>query len=238
MCNWEGEVSNMLTLEHVTASYSGSKVLSGVDLEAKQGEITCLIGRNGVGKTTTVKSIMGLVDTPSGDIKLDGKSIFKMPPYARAKAGIGYVPQGREIFPQLTVLENIELGMEANRKIRDVPEYIFELFPILKEFLNRKGGDLSGGQQQQLAIARAVVSNPKVLILDEPTEGIQPSVIQDIGKTIMKLKEHMAVLMVEQYLEFVLDVSDRCYVMEKGKISMSGKTEELNHQRLQELLSM
>ncbi len=228
----------MLTLEHVTASYSGSKVLSGVDLEAKQGEITCLIGRNGVGKTTTVKSIMGLVDTPSGDIKLDGKSIFKMPPYARAKAGIGYVPQGREIFPQLTVLENIELGMEANRKIRDVPEYIFELFPILKEFLNRKGGDLSGGQQQQLAIARAVVSNPKVLILDEPTEGIQPSVIQDIGKTIMKLKEHMAVLMVEQYLEFVLDVSDRCYVMEKGKISMSGKTEELNHQRLQELLSM
>lgn len=238
MCTWEGEVSNMLTLEHVTASYSGSKVLSGVDLEAKQGEITCLIGRNGVGKTTTVKSIMGLVDTPSGDIKLDGKSIFKMPPYARAKAGIGYVPQGREIFPQLTVLENIELGMEANRKIRDVPEYIFELFPILKEFLNRKGGDLSGGQQQQLAIARAVVSNPKVLILDEPTEGIQPSVIQDIGKTIMKLKEHMAVLMVEQYLEFVLDVSDRCYVMEKGKISMSGKTEELNHQRLQELLSM
>lgn len=228
----------MLTLEHVTASYSGSKVLSGVDLEAKQGEITCLIGRNGVGKTTTVKSIMGLVDTPSGDIKLDGKSIFKMPPYARAKAGIGYVPQGREIFPQLTVLENIELGMEANRKIRDVPEYIFELFPILKEFLNRKGGDLSGGQQQQLAIARAVVSNPKVLILDEPTEGIQPSIIQDIGKTIMKLKEHMAVLMVEQYLEFVLDVSDRCYVMEKGKISMSGKTEELNHQRLQELLSM
>ena len=209
-----------------------------MDLEAKQGEITCLIGRNGVGKTTTVKSIMGLVDTPSGDIKLDGKSIFKMPPYARAKAGIGYVPQGREIFPQLTVLENIELGMEANRKIRDVPEYIFELFPILKEFLNRKGGDLSGGQQQQLAIARAVVSNPKVLILDEPTEGIQPSVIQDIGKTIMKLKEHMAVLMVEQYLEFVLDVSDRCYVMEKGKISMSGKTEELNHQRLQELLSM
>ena len=238
MCTWEGEVSNMLTLEHVTASYSGSKVLSGVDLEAKQGEITCLIGRNGVGKTTTVKSIMGLVDTPSGDIKLDGKSIFKMPPYARAKAGIGYVPQGREIFPQLTVLENIELGMEANRKIRDVPEYIFELFPILKEFLNRKGGDLSGGQQQQLAIARAVVSNPKVLILDEPTEGLQPSVIQDIGKTIMKLKEHMAVLMVEQYLEFVLDVSDRCYVMEKGKISMSGKTEELNHQRLQELLSM
>lgn len=228
----------MLTLENVTAAYGGSKVLFDVNLEAKKGEITCLIGRNGVGKTTTVKSIMGLVNTPSGEMKLDGKSIFKMPPYARAKAGIGYVPQGREIFPQLTVLENIQLGMEANKKIKEVPEYIYELFPILKEFLNRKGGNLSGGQQQQLAIARAIVSNPKILILDEPTEGIQPSIIQDIGKTIMKLKEHMAILMVEQYLEFVLDVSDRCYVMEKGRISMSGKTDELNRQELQELLSM
>lgn len=235
---WEGAVSKMLTLENVTASYSGSKVLFGVNIEAKKGEITCLVGRNGVGKSTTIKSIMGLVDTPSGDIKLDGKSIFRLPAYGRAKAGIGYVPQGREIFPQLTVLENIQLGMEANRKIKEIPNYIFELFPILKEFLNRKGGDLSGGQQQQLAIARAIISNPKVLILDEPTEGIQPSIIQDIGRTIMKLKEHMAILMVEQYLEFVLDVSDKCYVMEKGRISMSGKTEELNRQRLQELLSM
>lgn len=235
---WEGAVSEMLTLENVTASYSGSKVLFGVNIEAKKGEITCLVGRNGVGKSTTIKSIMGLVDTPSGDIKLDGKSIFRLPAYGRAKAGIGYVPQGREIFPQLTVLENIQLGMEANRKVKEIPSYIFELFPILKEFLNRKGGDLSGGQQQQLAIARAIISNPKVLILDEPTEGIQPSIIQDIGRTIMKLKEHMAILMVEQYLEFVLDVSDKCYVMEKGRISMSGKTEELNRQRLQELLSM
>lgn len=238
MYTWEGAVSKMLTLENVTASYSGSKVLFGVNIEAKKGEITCLVGRNGVGKSTTIKSVMGLVDTPSGDIKLDGKSIFRLPAYGRAKAGIGYVPQGREIFPQLTVLENIQLGMEANRKVKEIPNYIFELFPILKEFLNRKGGDLSGGQQQQLAIARAIISNPKVLILDEPTEGIQPSIIQDIGRTIMKLKEHMAILMVEQYLEFVLDVSDKCYVMEKGRISMSGKTEELNRQRLQELLSM
>lgn len=232
------EETDMLTLENLTASYGGSKVLFGVDIEAKKGEITCLIGRNGVGKTTTVKSIMGLVNTPDGDIKIDGQSIFKMPPYARAKAGIGYVPQGREIFPQLTVMENIQLGMEANKKIKEIPEYIFELFPILKEFLNRKGGDLSGGQQQQLAIARAVVSNPKVLILDEPTEGIQPSVIQDIGRTIMKLKDRMAVLMVEQYLEFVLDVADSCYVMEKGRISMSGATDSLDRKRLQELLSM
>lgn len=228
----------MLTLEKVTAAYSGSKVLFGVDIEAKKGEITCLIGRNGVGKTTTIKSIMGLVDTPSGDITLDGKSIFKLPTYARAKAGIGYVPQGRDIFPQLTVKENILLGMEANKNVKEIPEYIFEIFPILKEFLQRRGGDLSGGQQQQLAIARAIISKPKVLILDEPTEGIQPSIIQDIGKAIMKLKEDMAILMVEQYLEFILDISDRCYVMEKGRISMSGNTQELDKEKLQQLLSM
>lgn len=232
------EANSMLTLEKVTASYSGSKVLFGVDIEAKKGEITCLIGRNGVGKTTTIKSIMGLVDTPSGDITLDGKSIFKLPTYARAKAGIGYVPQGRDIFPQLTVKENILLGMEANKNVKEIPEYIFEIFPILKEFLQRRGGDLSGGQQQQLAIARAIISKPKVLILDEPTEGIQPSIIQDIGKAIMKLKEDMAILMVEQYLEFILDISDRCYVMEKGRISMSGNTQELDKEKLQQLLSM
>lgn len=161
-----------------------------------------------------------------------------MPVYARAKSGIGYVPQGREIFPQLTVRENILLGMEANKKVREIPEHIYEIFPILKEFLDRKGGDLSGGQQQQLAIARAIVSNPKVLILDEPTEGIQPSVIQEIGRTITKLKEYMAVLMVEQYLEFVLEVSDKCYVMEKGRIQMSGKTEDLDKKKLQEMLAM
>ncbi len=228
----------MLELEHVTAAYNGSQVLFGVNIEAKVGDVTCLVGRNGVGKSTTLKSIMGLVSTPSGDIKLDGKSVFKLPPYARAKAGIGYVPQGREIFPQLSVKENILLGMEANRKIKTVPDYIFETFPILKEFLDRRGGDLSGGQQQQLAIARAVVSRPKVLILDEPTEGIQPSVIQEIGRVITKLKSDMAILMVEQYLEFVLEVSDRCYVMEKGRISMSGPTETLDKRKLQVLLSM
>ncbi|MCQ2465221.1 MAG: urea ABC transporter ATP-binding subunit UrtE [Oscillospiraceae bacterium] len=228
----------MLELEHVTAAYNGSQVLFGVNIEAKVGDVTCLVGRNGVGKSTTLKSIMGLVPTPSGDIKLDGKSVFKMPPYARAKAGIGYVPQGREIFPQLSVKENILLGMEANRKIKTIPDYIFETFPILKEFLERRGGDLSGGQQQQLAIARAVVSRPKVLILDEPTEGIQPNVIQEIGRVITKLKSDMAILMVEQYLEFVLEVSDKCYVMEKGRISMSGPTETLDKRKLQTLLSM
>lgn len=228
----------MLALEKVTASYNGSKVLFDVDITAKKGEVTCLIGRNGVGKTTTVKAAMGLVDTPSGDILLNKKSIFRKPTYARAKAGIGYVPQGREIFPQLTVKENILLGMEANKKIKEIPEHIFEIFPILKEFQDRKGGDLSGGQQQQLAIARAIVSEPKVLILDEPTEGIQPSIIQEIGRTITKLKEHMAVLMVEQYLEFVLEISDRCYVMEKGRIQMNGKTADMDRKKLQEMLSM
>lgn len=228
----------MLKLENVTAEYSGSRVLFGVNIEAKAGEITCLVGRNGVGKSTTLKSIMGLVSTPSGDITLDGTSIFKKPPYARAKAGIGYVPQGREIFPQLTVRENILLGMEANPKIKTIPDHIFETFPILKDFLDRRGGDLSGGQQQQLAIARAIVSKPKALILDEPTEGIQPSVIQEIGRIISKLKKDMAVLMVEQYLEFVLEISDKCYVMEKGRISMSGDTDSLDKRKLQTMLSM
>lgn len=228
----------MLELEHVAAAYSGSKVLFNVNIKAEVGEITCLVGRNGVGKSTTMKSIMGLVNTPSGKITLNGKDIIKLPPYARAKAGIGYVPQGRDIFPQLTVKENIFLGMEANKQIKEIPENIFETFPILKEFLERRGGDLSGGQQQQLAIARAIVSKPKVLILDEPTEGIQPSLIQEIGRVITKLKKDMAILMVEQYLEFVLEVSDKCYVMEKGRISMGGKTNELDKKKLQTLISM
>ncbi len=228
----------MLELEHVAAAYSGSKVLFNVNIKAEVGEITCLVGRNGVGKSTTMKSIMGLVNTPSGKITLNGKDIIKLPPYARAKAGIGYVPQGRDIFPQLTVKENILLGMEANKNIKEIPESIFETFPILKEFLERRGGDLSGGQQQQLAIARAIVSKPKVLILDEPTEGIQPSVIQEIGRVITRLKKDMAILMVEQYLEFVLEVSDKCYVMEKGRISMGGKTDELDKKKLQTLISM
>lgn len=228
----------MLKLENVTAEYSGSRVLFGVNIEAKTGDVTCLVGRNGVGKSTTLKAIMGLVNTPSGNIALDGESIFKKPPYARAKAGIGYVPQGREIFPQLTVKENILLGMEANRRVKTIPDHIFDTFPVLKDFLERRGGDLSGGQQQQLAIARAIVSKPKVLILDEPTEGIQPSVIQEIGRVITKLKKDMAVLMVEQYLEFVLEISDKCYVMEKGRIYMSGDTDSLDKRKLQTMLSM
>lgn len=232
------EEIDMLELENMTASYSGSKVLFDTSLIAKKGQVTCLIGRNGVGKSTTLKGIMGLVHTPSGDILLEGKSIFKMKPYERAKAGIGYVPQGREIFPQLTVEENLLLGLEANPHIKKIPEYIYHTFPILKQFLGRKGGDLSGGQQQQLAIARAIVSKPKVLILDEPTEGIQPSVIQEIGDVITKLKSSMAILIVEQYLEFVLKIADQCYVMEKGRIVMQGAKDSINKEELQAILAL
>lgn len=228
----------MLELKELTAAYGTSKVLHGISLSAEKGKVTCLVGRNGVGKSTTLKAIMGLVNTPSGDIKVCNKSVASKSTYQRAKSGIGYVPQGREIFPQLTVRENILLGMEANPKINKIPDYIFETFPILKDFLDRKGGDLSGGQQQQLAIARAIISKPKVLILDEPTEGIQPSIIQDIGRVITKLKEEMAVLIVEQYLEFVLEIADECYVMEKGSIVMEGPTETLDKRALSSLLSL
>lgn len=228
----------MFRLEELYATYGEGMVLRHVDLEAPKGRITSLVGRNGAGKTTTLKAVMGLVKTPKGKIFLNGCELQKLPVHERAKSGVGYVPQGREIFPQLTVEENILLGLEAVNGKGAIPDFIFETFPILKEFLHRKGGDLSGGQQQQLAIARAVVSGPKILILDEPTEGIQPSVIQEIGRVIIKLKEKMAVLIVEQYLEFVLDIADYCYVMENGRIIMSGEPENLDQERLQATMSL
>lgn len=228
----------MLELRNLTATYGEGIVLHNISMKAEPGAVTCLVGRNGAGKSTTLRSVMGLIDTPSGDIILDGKSIISSPPYDRARAGIGYVPQGREIFPQLTVRENILIGMEANPKVTDIPEELFGTFPILKEFLDRKGGDLSGGQQQQLAIARAIISRPKVLVLDEPTEGIQPSIIQEIGRVITKLKMEMAVLIVEQYLEFVMEIADYCYVMENGRIIMDGTPTELDQEKLQATMSL
>lgn len=228
----------MLKLTNLNATYREGMVLRKVNVEALKGKVTCLVGRNGAGKTTTMKAIMGLIDTPNGDIELDGKSIINLPTFERAKCGIGYVPQGREIFPQLTVHENLLLGLEANNGKGVIPESIYETFPILKEFLHRKGDALSGGQQQQLAIARAILSNPKILILDEPTEGIQPSIIQDIGRVITKLKSDMAVLIVEQYLEFVLEIADYCYVMENGRITMEGEPDKLDQETLQATMSL
>lgn len=229
----------MLRIENLDSYYGESCVISQLNLHAKKGEITCLIGRNGVGKSTTLKSIMGLVKTPKGNIYLDGQDMMKVKTYDRAKMGIGYVPQGRDIFPQMTVQENIELGLQVVGGKGKVPDYIYDLFPILPKFAKRKGGDLSGGQQQQLAIARALVAKPKILILDEPTEGIQPSIIQDIGKAIRRVNKELniSVLIVEQYLDFVLGISNSLYVMEKGNIILSGKTKDMDAKEVQKIMT-
>ena len=229
----------MLKIEQLDSYYGESRVIQGLNLQVEQGKITCLIGRNGVGKSTTLKSIMGLVKTPTGKILLDGKDIIRMKTYDRVRLGIGYVPQGRDIFPQMTVQENIELGLQAIGGKGKVPDYIYDLFPILPKFAKRKGGDLSGGQQQQLAIARALVADPKILILDEPTEGIQPSIIEDIGDAIRKVNKEIGitVLIVEQYLDFVLGISDYLYVMEKGNIVLKGKTSEMDPAEVQKMMT-
>ncbi|MCD7904835.1 MAG: urea ABC transporter ATP-binding subunit UrtE [Clostridiales bacterium] len=225
----------MLKISGMDAYYGESKIIPSLDLDVEKGKIVCLIGRNGVGKSTTLKSIMGLVKTPAGSIKLDGEEIIKVPTYNRVKKGIGYVPQGRDIFPQMTVYENLMLGANPKNGKEGLPPYIYELFPILEKFEKRRGGDLSGGQQQQLAIARALVLQPKILILDEPTEGIQPSVIQDIGRAIRRINSELGltVLIVDQYLEFVLGISDYIYLMEKGEIILKGKTSELDADEVQ-----
>lgn len=230
----------MLKIDQMSAYYGESSVIRGLNLEVPDGKIVCLIGRNGVGKSTTLKSIMGLVNTPDGSIKLADTEMIKMPTYDRVKLGIGYVPQGRDIFPQMTVQENLELGLHtAGGKEKKIPDYIYDLFPILPKFAKRRGGDLSGGQQQQLAIARALVTKPKILILDEPTEGIQPSIIQDIGKAIRRVNQELGitVLIVEQYLEFVLGISDYLYIMEKGNIVMEGVTSDLPAEEIQRMMT-
>ncbi|ODA39920.1 urea ABC transporter ATP-binding subunit UrtE [Desulfosporosinus sp. BG] len=230
----------MLDVRNLEAFYGESIVLNDINLHVPNGQIVCLLGRNGVGKTTFLKSVMGLVKTPKGSIKFNGGEIMKKPTYYRARQGISYVPQGRDIFPQLSVHENLLLGLEASGGNGNIDEEIYELFPVLKAMLKRKGGDLSGGQQQQLAIARALVSKPKLLILDEPTEGIQPSVIQEIGRVIKKLNSeaNLTILIVEQYLEFVVEVSDYYYVMEKGSIVTEGFTMELNQEEIQKRMSI
>ena len=237
---WAEEESNMLKIEKLDSYYGESKVINDLSLDVPNGKVVCLIGRNGVGKSTTLKSIMGLVKTPNGSVMLEDKDITKLTTYDRAKLGIGYVPQGRDIFPQMTVKENLELGLQPLGVKGKIPEFVYELFPILIKFEKRKGGELSGGQQQQLAIARALVADPKILILDEPTEGIQPSIIKDIGNAIKKINrwKSLSILIVEQYLEFVLDISDLVYVMEKGHIVLNGETKGLKEDEIQKIMTV
>lgn len=230
----------MLEIRNVSAYYGESVILRNISMKIDEGKVVCLLGRNGVGKTTFLKSIMGLVKTPEGSISLDGEELIKLPVYTRAIKGIGYVPQGRDIFPQLSVYENLLLGLERNKKKSSIDESIYDLFPVVKTMLGRKGGDLSGGQQQQLAIARALVSKPKLLLLDEPTEGIQPSIIQDIARVIKKLKSQgdITMLIVEQYLEFVLEVADYFYLIDKGRIIMEGNTRDADPNEIQEKMAI
>lgn len=214
----------MLTVTELNQYYGGSHILRGLSFEVPMGQVTTLLGRNGVGKTTLLKSLMGLVPVSKGAIRFDGKDITRATSYNRVRAGIGYVPQGREIFPRLTVEENLLMGLATRPGSTRIPDRIFDMFPVLKQMMHRRGGDLSGGQQQQLAIGRALAFGPKLLILDEPTEGIQPSIIKDIGNAIRSLAEtgEMAILLVEQYYDFARDLSDQYLVMERGEIVMRG----------------
>ncbi|MGB1388081.1 MAG: urea ABC transporter ATP-binding subunit UrtE [Paracoccaceae bacterium] len=225
----------MLQIEGLTLHYGGSQILNGIDMTARIGEVTCVLGTNGVGKTSLLKAISGTHPRSGGSYKLGGEDLGRVPAHALARRGVGYVPQGRDIFPLLTVRENLETGFAClPRNARKVPDEIFELFPILKEFLHRRGGDLSGGQQQQLAIARALVAKPKLLLLDEPTEGIQPNIIQQIGRVISHLRNtgDMAIVLVEQYFSFAYDLGDTFYVLERGAVTISGKKGEVDRDAL------
>lgn len=254
----------MLTLTNIHVSYDGSRILRDVSIEVQPGQVVCLMGRNGVGKTTTLKAITGLVKLDSGSVKLGETELSSLKPDGRARAGLGYVPQGRDIFPNLTVIENLRIGAIAQgRKINGELDRVFQLFPVLKEMTQRKGGVLSGGQQQQLAIGRALLTDPKILLLDEPTEGIQPNIIDQIGDTIKRLRREglqgdghdyaeevegaikqlrkegkIGILLVEQYLDFCLDVADRFYVMERGSIVAQGAISELGEGIVKQYLTV
>ncbi|UCV13727.1 urea ABC transporter ATP-binding subunit UrtE [Quatrionicoccus australiensis] len=230
----------MLKIDTLNQAYGGSHILRGLSFEVKTGEVTTLLGRNGVGKTTLLKSLMGLVKTKSGSITFDGKDITNLPPHERVKAGIGYVPQGREIFPRLTVEENLLMGLATKPGGTKIPERIFEMFPVLKQMMHRRGGDLSGGQQQQLAIGRALAMGPKLLILDEPTEGIQPSIIKDIERAIRMLAAtgEMAILLVEQYYDFAEALADQYLLMERGEFIMRGRGETMPQDGVRQALAV
>ena len=230
----------MLKVEGLNQYYGGSHILRGLDFEARQGEVTVVLGRNGVGKTTLLKSLMGVVPIKAGTIGLDGQDITHDTPYERVRKGVGYVPQGREIFGRLTVEENLRMGLAYKPGGTPIPAELFELFPILKQFLHRRGGDLSGGQQQQLAIARALAAGPKLLILDEPTEGIQPSIIKDIGRVIRMLADRgdMAIVLVEQYYDFAAELADQYLVMERGEIVQRGRGADMEAEGARQRMSI
>ena len=220
----------MLTVDNIDLYYGAAQALRRVSVSAEPGKITCVLGRNGVGKTSLLRAIIGHQPVRAGRVLLDGDDLTPLKAYERARRGIAYVPQGREIFPLLTVRENLETGFaRLPASEHAIPDELFDLFPVLKSMLGRRGGDLSGGQQQQLAIARALVTRPRVLVLDEPTEGIQPSIIKDIGRAISYLREQgkIAILLVEQYLDFARSLADTYAVMERGEVVLAGKGAEM-----------
>jgi len=238
----------MLKAEGINQYYGGSHILRNLSFEARQGEVTVVLGRNGVGKTTLLKSLMGVVPIKTGSIHLDGSPITKDTPYERVRKGVGYVPQGREIFGRLTVEDNLRMGLAYKSGSTPIPKQLFELFPVLKQMINRRGGDLSGGQQQQLAIARALAAGPKLVILDEPTEGIQPSIIKDIGRVIRMLadegmeidgkRQRMAIVLVEQYYDFAEELADQYIVMERGEIVQRGLGKNMQVEGVRERMSI
>lgn len=231
----------MLTLRNLSFAYGTIQTLYGIDMTMAEGRVTCVMGRNGVGKTTLLKNIMGLLRPSSGSVMLGDVDVAGWPAHRCARAGLALVPQGRQIFPKLTVEENLRVGLEAARNgSRSIPEDVYEIFPILKSMAGRMGGDLSGGMQQQLAIGRALVGRPKVLLLDEPTEGIQPNIIQQIGEVLHKLVEEqgITVVLVEQYLDFVTEFGHDFYIMNRGRVVTGGKTSELTPDLVQAHLSV
>ncbi len=230
----------MLKLTNINQYYGGSHILRDVSLQATRGKVSVILGRNGVGKTTLLKCLMGLVAIKTGSIEFDGRAIERATPYERARAGMGYVPQGREIFSRLTVEDNLRMGLASKPAGTPIPAELFELFPVLKQMRQRRGGDLSGGQQQQLAIARALAAGPKLLILDVPTEGIQPSIIKDIGRVIRMLADRgdMAIVLVEQYYDFAQALADDYVVMERGSVLARGRGVDMEQDAVRQMVSL